>query len=130
MIFPKTKAPLWGALITRRKRREFDGFLEFFAGSENPCVRGALCTFEITLSQAITLTLLLVCAFSPRVLSIPRGPLSMKLQENKKRQGYPAVFSLVVKGENLMDFWGSLRVQKILVYVAHSALLKSRYRKR
>ena len=32
------------------------------------------CTFEITLSQAITLTLLLVCAFSPRVHSIPRGP--------------------------------------------------------
>ena len=29
---------------------------------------------EITLSQAITLTLLLVCAFSPRVHSIPRGP--------------------------------------------------------
>lgn len=41
----------------------------------------------------------------------------MKLQENKKRQGCPAVFSLVVKGENLMDFWGSLRVQKILVYL-------------
>ena len=30
--------------------------------------------FEITLSQAITLTLLLVCAFSPRVHSFPRGP--------------------------------------------------------
>ena len=30
--------------------------------------------FGITLSQAITLTLLLVCAFSPRVHSIPRGP--------------------------------------------------------
>ena len=35
----------------------------------------ALCAFEITLSRAITLTLLLVCAFSPRVHSIPRGPL-------------------------------------------------------
>ena len=37
-------------------------------------------TFEITLSQAITLTLLLVCAFSPRVHSIPRGPLPIKSQ--------------------------------------------------
>ena len=36
--------------------------------------------FEITLSQAITLTLLLVCAFSPRVHSIPRGPLPIKSQ--------------------------------------------------
>lgn len=25
-------------IFTRRKRREFDGFLEFFAGSENPSV--------------------------------------------------------------------------------------------
>ena len=32
--------------------------------------------FEITLSRAITLTLLLVCAFSPRVHSIPRGPIN------------------------------------------------------
>ena len=36
--------------------------------------------FEITLSQAITLTLLLVYAFSPRVHSIPRGPLPIKSQ--------------------------------------------------
>ena len=34
----------------------------------------AHCAFEITLSQTITLTLLLVCSFSPRVHSIPRGP--------------------------------------------------------
>ena len=34
----------------------------------------AHCSFEITLLQAIMLTLLLVCAFSPRVHSIPRGP--------------------------------------------------------
>ena len=32
------------------------------------------CTFEITLSRAITLTLLLVCAFSPKVQSIFWGP--------------------------------------------------------
>ena len=47
----------------------------FFRGSENPSVRGAHCTFKIALSGAIMLTLLLVCAFSPRVQSIPRGPL-------------------------------------------------------
>ena len=73
-VFPKIKAPFWVLLITRRKRREFDDFLGFFAGSENPSVRVAHFVFEITLSQAITLTLLLVCAFSPRVHSIPRGP--------------------------------------------------------
>ena len=41
--------------------------------------RGANCAFEITLSQAIMLTLMLVCAFSPRVHSIPRGPHFNKL---------------------------------------------------
>ena len=41
---------------------------------------GAHCAFEITLLQAIMLTLLLVCAFSPRVHSIPRGPLTLKSQ--------------------------------------------------
>ena len=40
----------------------------------------AHCTFEITLLRAIMLTLLLVCAFSPRVHSIPRGPLTLKSQ--------------------------------------------------
>ena len=39
----------------------------FFWGSENPSVRVAHFAFEITLSRAITLTLLLVCAFSPKV---------------------------------------------------------------
>ena len=41
--------------------------------------RGANCAFEITLSQAIMLTLVLVCAFSPRVHSIPQGPHFNKL---------------------------------------------------
>ncbi len=49
------------------KRREFDGFLGFFAGSENPSVRVAHFTFEIALSGTIMLTLLLVCSFSPKV---------------------------------------------------------------
>ncbi len=34
--------------------------------------------FEITLSPAIMLALLLVCSFSPRVHSIPRGPHILK----------------------------------------------------
>ena len=37
-------------------------------------MRVAHFVFEITLLQAIMLTLLLVCSFSPRVHSIPRGP--------------------------------------------------------
>ena len=40
--------------------------------------------FEITLSRAITLTLLLVCAFSPRVHSIPRGPLIFARNDVKR----------------------------------------------
>ena len=45
------------------KSQNFDGFLGFFVGSENPSVRGAHCTFEIALSGAAMLTLMLVCAF-------------------------------------------------------------------
>ena len=41
--------------------------------------RGANCAVEIALLQAIMLTLLLVCAFSPRVHSIPWGPHFNKL---------------------------------------------------
>ena len=43
----------------------------------------AHCAFEITLLQAIMLTLLLVCAFSPRVHSIPRGPLISARNDKK-----------------------------------------------
>ena len=43
------------------------------------------CTFEITLLQAIMLTLLLVCAFSPRVHSIPWGPLFLKLTTKRHK---------------------------------------------
>ena len=39
-------------------------------------------TFEITLLQAIMLTLLLVCSFSPRVHSIPRGPRIFARNDN------------------------------------------------
>ena len=47
-----------------------------------PRPRVARFAFEITLSLAITLTLLLVCSFSPRVHSIPRGP------QNYTRQSF------------------------------------------
>lgn len=67
---------------------------------------------------------------APRVQSIPRGPISMKLQENKKRQDTLPFLLLTCKRREFDDFWGSLRVLKILVYAAHSALLKSRYRGR
>ena len=51
--------------------------------------RGTHCAFEITLSWAITLTLLLVCAFSPRVHSIPRGPHNQALAfELPERSGH------------------------------------------
>ncbi len=48
-------------------------------------VRVAHFVFEITLSQAITLTLLLVCAFSPRVHSIPRGPHNWQFPQGHKK---------------------------------------------
>ena len=45
----------------------------YISAFSRSCV--AHCTFEITLLQAIMLTLLLVCAFSPKVHSIFWGPL-------------------------------------------------------
>ena len=60
-------------------------------------VRVANLVFEITLSQAITLTLLLVCSFSPRVHSIPRGPLFSRVfgfPKKLKRSQNSAVFLL------------------------------------
>ena len=49
-----------------------------FAVDEPCCPRVAHFAFEITLSLAIMLALLLVCSFSPRVHSIPRGPHILK----------------------------------------------------
>ena len=48
-------------------------------------VRVAHFVFKITLSQAITLTLMLVCAFSPRVHSIPRGPHNWQFPQGHKK---------------------------------------------
>ena len=57
-------------------------------GNPVPFPLGAHCTFEIALSLAITLTLLLVCDFSPRVHSIPRGPLTLKSQNFDEITGF------------------------------------------
>ena len=46
----------------------------FFVVGLSRAAHGAHCTFKIALSQSIMITLMLVCAFSPRVHSIPRGP--------------------------------------------------------
>ena len=49
-----------------------------FAVDEPCCPRVAHFAFEVTLSLAIMLALLLVCSFAPRVHSIPRGPHILK----------------------------------------------------
>ncbi len=91
------------------KRREFDVFkphkytvscgdpVTFLGKFLRGRVRVANLVFEITLSQAITLTLLLVCSFSPRVHSIPRGPLFSRVfgfPKKLKRSRNSAVFLL------------------------------------
>ena len=48
----------------------------------------AHCAFEITLSRTITLTLLLVCSFSPRVHSIPRGPIFHEFSSSAEKAEY------------------------------------------
>ena len=67
-------------IIILLKSQNFDEILTFLGKFLRGRVRVANLVFEITLSQAITLTLLLVCSFSPRVHSIPRGPLTLKSQ--------------------------------------------------
>ena len=61
--------------LPNSKRRKYTSI------KNRECV--AHCAFEITLSQTITLTLLLVCSFSPRVHSIPRGPLNIAKAERQ-----------------------------------------------
>ena len=87
-------------LLLTCKRREFDDFLGFFAGSENPSVRVAHFAFEITLSGAITLTLLLVCAFSPKVQKYLLGsPFLMSFRVLPKKQNI-AVF---IESKTMLD---------------------------
>ncbi len=54
----------------------------FFVVGLSRAAHGAHCTFKIALSQAIMFILMFVCAFSPRVQSIPRGSplIHLKLQ--------------------------------------------------
>ena len=67
-------------IIILLKSQNFDEILTFLGKFLRGRVRVAHFVFEIALSGTITLTLLLVCSFSPRVHSIPRGPLTLKSQ--------------------------------------------------
>ena len=68
-----------------------------------PSVRVAHFAFEIALSLAAMLTLLLVCAFSPKVQKYLLGsPFPIKRREFVKY--------IPENAENLMNFWGSLQV--------------------
>ena len=67
---------------------------------KNPSVRVAHFAFEITLSGAITLTLLLVCAFSPKVQKYLLGsPFLTNFRVLSKRQislNFPVFFMTFV----------------------------------
>ena len=75
--FRKCKRLLLSSLAVRTLYRGPRGIRT--KGDVNGAAHGAHCTFEIALSLAAMLTLMLVCAFSPRVHSIPRGPPFLKL---------------------------------------------------
>ena len=84
----------------------------------------AHCAFEITLSQTITLTLLLVCSFSPRVHSIPRGPHFPRIFKFRRK----GANIQALKTDNLMDFWGSWQVltrARTLAYVTEQGSAKT-----
>ena len=106
------------------KRRKFDVFkphkytvscgdpVTFLGKFLRGRVRVANLVFEITLSQAITLTLLLVCSFSPRVHSIPRGP-----QNSLKRREFDGFLGFFAGSENpsvlsVHEFSGSVKTPK------------------
>ena len=72
------RTPTCGWVLCPLKRTRSQYRMDVDGRDVNGAAHGAHCTFEITLLQAITLTLLFVCALSPRVHSIPRGPLFLK----------------------------------------------------
>ena len=72
----------WG-LPLKRTRSQYR--MDVNGCDVNGAAHGAHCTFEIALSGATMLTLLFVCAFSPRVHSIPRGPLFLKLTTKRHK---------------------------------------------
>ena len=67
--------------INYLKSQNFDEIVVFSAGFENSSVRVANLAFEITLSETITLTLLLVCSFSPQVQKYLAGSPNSKKSE-------------------------------------------------
>ena len=64
--------------LPNSKRRKYTSI------KNRECV--AHCAFEITLSRTITLTLLLVCSFSPRVQYPAGAPFSTNFQVPPKKQ--------------------------------------------
>ena len=88
--------------LPNSKRRKYTSI------KNRECV--AHCAFEITLSRTITLTLLLVCSFSPRVHSIPAGaPFSTNFQVPPKKQN-------IVNYRFLIASTGFFRAIKFLRY--------------
>ena len=92
--------------LPNSKRRKYTSI------KNRECV--AHCAFEITLSRTITLTLLLVCSFSPRVHSIPRGPLSLKSQNFDEIVVFSAGFenSSVLRRTRIFKFRRKSRISQ------------------
>ena len=97
-------------IIYSVKSQNFDEIVFFSAGSENSSVRVAHFVFEITLSVAITLTLLLVCSFSPRVHSIPRGPRFSRIFGFRKNAEKAQIIAFYTR-----DMYSPVRVSTLIV---------------
>ena len=72
------RTPTYGWVLCPLERTRSQYRMDVDGRDVNGAAHGTHCTFEIALSGATMLTLLLVCASSPRVHSIPRGPLFLK----------------------------------------------------
>ena len=79
------RPPTYGWVFCPLERTRSQYRMDVNGRDVNGAAHGAHCAFEITLLQAIMLTLLFVCAFSPRVHSIPRGPLFLKLTTKRHK---------------------------------------------
>ena len=79
------RTPTCGWVLCPLERTRSQYRMDVDGRDVNGAAHGAHCTFEIALSGATMLTLLLVCALSPRVHSIPRGPLFLKLTTKRHK---------------------------------------------
>ena len=79
------RTPTCGWVLCPLKRTRSQYRKDVDGRDVNGAAHGAHCTFEIALSGATMLTLLFVCAFSPRVHSIPRGPPFLKLTTKRHK---------------------------------------------